>query len=75
MKLRVGSGLPNIQKSALQKFPVYISESIKEQRSIAAVLINFDNEIQNLKSQLAQLKKQKNGLMQLLLTGKVRVKK
>lgn len=74
MKLRVGSGLPNIQKSALQKFSIYISESIKEQRSIAAVLINFDNEIQNLKSQLAQLKLQKRGLMQLLLTGKVRVK-
>jgi len=35
---------------------------------------NADKEIELLKEELQELKKQKKGLMQKLLTGKVRVK-
>jgi type I restriction enzyme, S subunit len=45
-----------------------------EQQRIAEVLDTCDNELKLLHHKLALLKKQKQGLMQQLLTGKVRVK-
>lgn len=47
---------------------------IDEQEYIANILLTADNEISCLKSKLNYLKQQKKGLMQLLLTGKIRVK-
>ena len=47
--------------------------SIDEQRRIAAVLQTCDGEIALLEQKLSALKRQKQGLMQQLLTGKVRV--
>ena len=73
MKLRVGSGLPNIQKNTIENF--YIVEPLlKEQQKIAEVLTACDDEINLLNLKLENLKKQKQGLMQKLLSGKVRVK-
>ena len=46
---------------------------IKEQQSIAEVLSVADKEISLLKEKLAKLQQQKKGLMQILLTGKVRL--
>lgn len=72
MKLRVGSGLPNIQKNTIENF--YIVEPLlKEQQKIAEVLTACDDEINLLNLKLENLKKQKQGLMQKLLSGKVRV--
>ncbi len=48
--------------------------SIKEQEKIAEVLNSCDEEIKSLKTELEALKIQKKGLMQHLLTGKIRVK-
>jgi type I restriction enzyme S subunit len=48
--------------------------SIEEQTAIAQVLQTADKEIELLKTKLEQQKLQKKGLMQVLLTGKVRVK-
>jgi len=45
----------------------------KEQQKIAEVIKSADNEIEALKQQLKKLKNQKQGLMQQLLTGKIRV--
>ncbi len=47
---------------------------VEEQKKIAAVLNACDAEINVLQSQLAALRQQKRGLMQKLLTGRVRVK-
>ncbi|MUG32391.1 restriction endonuclease subunit S [Psychrobacter sanguinis] len=47
---------------------------LKEQQKIAAVLTNADKEIELLEQQLADLQQEKKALMQVLLTGKVRVK-
>lgn len=47
--------------------------SIQEQEAIANILSTADQEIELLKEQLEHLKTQKKGLMQLLLTGKIRV--
>ena len=46
----------------------------EEQIAIANVLIAADKEIANYKKYLEQLQSQKKGLMQQLLTGKIRVK-
>lgn len=48
--------------------------SIEEQTAIANVLQYADDELQLLKKKLEQLKVQKKGLMQVLLTGKKRLK-
>jgi type I restriction enzyme S subunit len=48
--------------------------SIEEQTAIANVLKTNDDELQLLKKKLEQLKEQKKGLMQVLLTGKKRLK-
>jgi type I restriction enzyme S subunit len=48
--------------------------SVKEQWKIAAVLNACDHELDLLRERLAELKKQKKGLMQNLLTGQIRVK-
>lgn len=48
--------------------------SIEEQTAIAQVLQTADKELQLLKNKLAQLKEQKKGLMQVLLTGRKRLK-
>lgn len=48
--------------------------SIDEQNAIASVLVNADKEIEIQKQKLMSLQEQKKGLMQVLLTGKKRVK-
>lgn len=47
---------------------------IEEQNAIATILIQADKEIEIQKQKLARLQEQKKGLMQVLLTGKRRVK-
>ncbi len=72
MRLRVGSGLPNIQKSDIEKLALTFP-SFSEQTKIAQTLNTVNCEI-NLLEQLAeQYRTQKRGLMQKLLTGKWRV--
>jgi type I restriction enzyme S subunit len=72
MKLRVGSGLPNIQMKAISDYKLSIP-SIEEQTAIAQVLQAADKELQLLKAKTDKLKEQKKGLMQVLLTGKKRL--
>ena len=47
---------------------------LKEQQKIATVLTNADREIELLEQQLADLQQEKKALMQVLLTGKKRVR-
>lgn len=74
MGLRVGSGLPNIQKKAIEAFTVNFPVTSVEQQKIAAVLSAADAEISTLEKKLACLRDEKKALMQQLLTGKRRVK-
>ena len=48
--------------------------SFEEQTVIASVLVNADKEIDTQKQKLAAMQEQKKGLMQVLLTGKKRIK-
>ncbi|WP_052749696.1 restriction endonuclease subunit S [Heyndrickxia coagulans] len=71
-RLREGSGIPHVPKDFLDYYKVKMP-SMEEQKAIAYVLNNMDRDLELLWKEVAYLKEQKQGLMQLLLTGKVRV--
>ena len=73
MGLRVGSGLPNIQKDALSKMKFLYPLDYAEQTAIASVLSDMDNEIEALEKKLDKTRQIKQGMMQQLLTGKIRL--
>ena len=66
MRLRVGSGLPNIQKKALESFSLSYPQDINEQQKIAEILSTADQEIETLQRKLECLKLEKGALMQRL---------
>ncbi|NLK43272.1 MAG: restriction endonuclease subunit S [Tissierellia bacterium] len=64
----------NLKYNNFKKIKLFIPKSIHEQKAIAQILSTADKEIELLEKELEQLKLQKKGLMQLLLTGIIRVK-
>ena len=72
MRLRVGSGLPNIQKKELEQFKL-ILPPLDEQQAIAKVLSAADGEIEVLERKLATWKDQKKFLLNNLVTGSIRL--
>ncbi|WP_201596326.1 restriction endonuclease subunit S [Psychrobacter vallis] len=68
----VGGAQPNISNKDIERIKILIPP-IKEQQKIATVLTSADKEIDLLKQQLVDLQQEKKALMQVLLTGKVRV--
>lgn len=66
-------GLLNVTPSDFFSLKITIPE-LKEQTAIAQVLQIADKEIQLLKIKSEKLKEQKKGMMQVLLTGKKRLK-
>lgn len=65
MSLRVGSGLPNIQKTAIINFSIYIPD-IDSQTRIANILNSILDKIQNEKSILSLYIKEKEYLLNKL---------
>jgi type I restriction enzyme S subunit len=72
MALRVGSGLPNIQSSRLKDFLIHYP-NIEIQNEIVLQLNDIFDEIDIIVNKLNKLKQQKQGMMQVLLTGKIRL--
>lgn len=66
-------GLLNVSKEDFFNMKVQLPNE-KEQQSIVCILQNHSQELSLLKQQLENYKKQKQGLMQKLLTGEWRVK-
>ena len=64
MDLRVGSGLPNIQKSAINNYKINISTTLEEQQKIADFLSSIDSKIESIEKELERLKEFKRGLLQ-----------
>ncbi|WP_317897155.1 restriction endonuclease subunit S [Aurantibacillus circumpalustris] len=74
MELRVGSGLPNIQKSSLNNFNIKIHDSLHEKLKVANCLTDMDADINAIENKLEKYRKVKLGMLQNLLTGKIRLK-
>jgi type I restriction enzyme S subunit len=72
-KISTGTGSKRIHPESLYKVKYGFPE-IAEQTAIAQVLQTADQEINLLKTKAEKLREQKKGMMQVLLTGKVRVK-
>lgn len=68
-----GGTIQRLYNSIIYDVDIYLP-SIEEQNKIATFLTYTDEEIRNLKTELEAMKLQKKGLMQELLTGKIRVK-
>ena len=65
--------ISNISQDNLRLLYVPIP-SFKEQKEVVSILLDVDEKIAKEKQRKEQLKKLKRGLMQVLLTGKVRVR-
>jgi len=63
MRLRVGSGLPNIQKKDIEKLKLTVPNFL-EQQKIAEFLTSLDNLIESKQKQISQAEEWKNGLIQ-----------
>lgn len=63
MRLRIGSGLPNIQKKDLENFELFIHKK-NNQYKIANLLMKYDTKIELEKNKLDKLTSLKTGLMQ-----------
>ena len=71
-EMGVGRISRNLDINGLLSSDVFIP-SIKEQYAIAKVISTSDKQVDLLKQKLVKLEEQKKGLMQVLLTGKVRL--
>lgn len=72
-KMATGTSVYSVTKTTLNNLMIKFPRSLEEQNAIANVLQCADDELQLLKKKLDQLKEQKKGLMQVLLTGKKRL--
>ena len=68
-----GTSIKGITVAEIKHFQLAVPQSLKEQQAIADILSGADKEIDLLEQELAQQEQKKKSLMQLLLTGIVRV--
>ena len=69
----VGTKMPRGDKKVIVDYVLYVPPTLAEQKAIAKVLGDMDAEIAALESELAKTRQLKQGMMQELLTGKVRL--
>jgi type I restriction enzyme S subunit len=69
-----GSTVHHLKVGEMREFLIAVPSTISEQNSILDLLTNTQNNIYELKEKTIKLQYLKTGLMQDLLTGKVRVK-
>lgn len=69
----IGSTFLEISKKDLAELDIIVPE-FTEQKAIAQVLSDMDSEIELLEKKLAKYQQIKQGMMQELLTGRIRLK-
>ena len=68
-----GSSINNLKPSDIEGIKFSLPKSLKEQEAIANILSDMDSEITTLNQKLNKYKQIKEGMMQQLLTGKIRL--
>ncbi len=71
--LAQGSTRYNLPKKRFMEYSICVPSDTNEQIEYANILMNMDNEIELLNEKLSKYKKIKDGMMEDLLTGKVRL--
>ena len=75
LKLMAGqTAVPIISKQQFEEFEILLPRNVLEQKAIAKVLSDMDCEIEQLEKKLAKYQQIKQGMMQELLTGRIRLK-
>ena len=69
----VRSGMPKINRVEMGEFVFPVPTDKAEQSAIAAILSDMDAEIAALEAKLTKVRQLKQGMMQELLTGKIRL--
>jgi type I restriction enzyme S subunit len=64
---------PNLSLEDIYNLPIIFAKDIVEQKTIALILSDMDSDIEALKTKLAKVKVIKEGMMQELLTGRIRL--
>lgn len=73
LRLQTGSAQGGVNLKSVKSLEVIIPEKTEEQNEISQILWDFDKEIETYIEKLSKLKLQKQGMMQALLTGKIRL--
>lgn len=68
-----GITIVHLNTKTLREMEVLIPKTVEEQTAIADILADMDNEIEALEQKLAKTRQIKQGMMQQLLTGKIRL--
>lgn len=68
-----GSSVLNLNKEIVKTVELNRSKDIEEQKAIAQILSDMDQEIEALEAKKAKYQQIKQGMMQELLTGKIRL--
>lgn len=71
--MAAGSSVKNLNKEKVANVMLFAPQSLAEQRAIATILNKMDNEITALETKNAKYEAIKQGMMQQLLTGKIRL--
>lgn len=71
--LNAGSSQPNLSANNLKSFEYKIPKDADEQEMISKILTDMDSDIHKLEEKLLKYQKVKQGMMEELLTGKVRL--
>ncbi len=66
-------GNPKLMNNIVADIKIVVPSSIEEQVAISTILSNMDTEIEKLESQLTKYQNLKQGMMQVLLTGKIKL--
>lgn len=72
-QLSAGSTINHLYQKDFVNFKFFAPKEIKEQKHIAQILSDMDEEILALEIKLKKQKQLKQGMMQVLLTGKIRL--
>lgn len=67
------TALPSLSNTVLSVIEMKLPPTLEEQTAIAAVLSDMDDEIAALEAKLAKARQIKIGMMQELLTGRIRL--
>ena len=67
------SGVPSLNATTIENLQIIVPEK-DEQQAIAQLLSDIDSEIEQLEKKLAKYQQIKQGMMQELLTGRIRLK-
>lgn len=69
----VKATVDSLRLPTFQNFIIHVPNDLKEQQAIAQVLSDMDSEIEQLEKKLSKYQQIKQGMMQELLTGRIRL--